>query len=103
MTQNTYLPPEALEEWLAASAAELGVDPSIVSIATVLDVARDVAHDVARPAAPLTTFLLGVAFAQGAHGRDESVEGATKELRALAAKVTGLASTWQPAAGGAEE
>lgn len=99
MSQNTHLPPEALEEWLAAAAAELGVDPTIVSIATVLDVARDVAHDVARPAAPLSTFLLGVALGQAAGGRPESVEKSTEQLRELAAKVTALAASWQPSAG----
>lgn len=32
----------------------------------VLDLARDAAHSVARPAAPLTTYLLGVAVGRGA-------------------------------------
>jgi hypothetical protein len=31
----------------------------------VLDVAREVAHNVLRPAAPVTTFLLGVAVGRG--------------------------------------
>ncbi|MDG6101140.1 DUF6457 domain-containing protein [Dactylosporangium aurantiacum] len=32
----------------------------------ILDLARDVAHNVARPGAPLTAFLLGVAVGRGA-------------------------------------
>jgi hypothetical protein len=32
----------------------------------VLDLARDAAHGVARPAAPLTTYLVGVAVGAGA-------------------------------------
>jgi len=32
----------------------------------VLDLARDVAHAVARPAAPLSAYLLGVAVGRGA-------------------------------------
>ncbi|MDQ3457112.1 MAG: DUF6457 domain-containing protein [Actinomycetota bacterium] len=32
----------------------------------ILDVARDAAHGVARPAAPLTTYLLGIAVGRGA-------------------------------------
>ena len=33
---------------------------------TLLDLARDAAHEVERPAAPLTTFLVGVAVGRGA-------------------------------------
>lgn len=63
MTQ--HLPPEALNEWLEAAAKELGLDSGEVDIATVLDVAKHVAHEVARPAAPLSTFLLGLAMGSG--------------------------------------
>ena len=61
-----YLPPEALDSWLSAAATALGLDPSSVHTATLLNVARDVAHNVARPAAPLSTFLLGVAVGRAA-------------------------------------
>ena len=54
-----------LEDWLAAAAAELGVDPT-VDTRLLLDMTRDVAHGVERPAAPLTTYLLGLAVAAGA-------------------------------------
>ena len=57
-----HLPPEALNEWLEAATKELGLDATGVEISTVLDVAKHVAHEVARPAAPLSTFLLGVAL-----------------------------------------
>jgi hypothetical protein len=56
-----------LDEWLAAVAAELGISaPDNAEVHTVLDLARDAAHGVARPAAPLTTFLVGVAVGRGA-------------------------------------
>lgn len=32
----------------------------------ILDLAKDAAHSVTRPAAPLTTYLLGIAVGQGA-------------------------------------
>jgi hypothetical protein len=48
-----------LEEWLAAVSNELGIGP--VDATAVLDLARDVAHGVARPAAPLTCLLIGLA------------------------------------------
>jgi hypothetical protein len=93
MSTPKNLPPEALDQWLAAAAAELGLDPEAVSIATVLDVARDVAHDVARPAAPLSTFLLGLAV-----GRS----GDPETLQALAVRITARAAEWKAAAGGAD-
>jgi hypothetical protein len=46
----------------------------------VLDVARDVAHEVNRPAAPLTAYLLGMAV-----GRGLSLPEAADRIRALAA------------------
>lgn len=60
-----HLPPEALNDWLEAAAKELGLDSGDVDIATVLEVAKHVAHEVARPAAPLSTFLLGLAMGSG--------------------------------------
>lgn len=54
-----------LDDWLAAVAADLGLDDP-VDTTLLLDLTRDVAHDVVRPAAPLTTYLLGLAVARGA-------------------------------------
>ncbi|WP_336659164.1 DUF6457 domain-containing protein [Leucobacter sp. USHLN153] len=89
MSNNSkHLPPEALDEWLAAAAERLGLGVSDVSIGTVLDVARDVAHDVARPAAPLSTFLLGLAVGRA---------GDPEALRRLAAELTERAAEWKAA------
>lgn len=84
------LPPEALEGWLAALAAELGLDAGLVPIGDVLDIARDVANGVARPAAPLSTFLVGLAAAQrAANGEDP-----TEALRDAARRTSDLAGRW---------
>jgi Domain of unknown function (DUF6457) len=48
-----------LDEWITAVSEELGVGP--VDAKAVLDLTRDVAHGVARPAAPLTCLLIGLA------------------------------------------
>ncbi|MEV8337255.1 DUF6457 domain-containing protein [Leucobacter sp. NPDC077196] len=88
MSHSKHLPPEALDAWLAVAAAELDVEPDAVRIGTVLDVARDVAHDVARPAAPLSTFLLGVAY-----GRAGAADPA--QLAALAEQLTARAAAWK--------
>lgn len=82
-----HLPPEALDAWLQAAAAELGLDAAEVDIATILNVAKDVAHGVARPAAPLSTFLLGLAV-----GRASG-----EELTPFAATLSALAEGWDPA------
>lgn len=60
-----------LDEWAHAISDELhlAVDPTATND-LVLDLARDAAHGVARPAAPLTTFLLGVAVGRGADPRE---------------------------------
>ena len=55
-----------LDAWVAAAATELGLEPGDVPVKPVLDVARDVAHGVLRPGAPVTTYLMGVAVGRGA-------------------------------------
>jgi hypothetical protein len=54
-----------LDRWTAAVCADLGLDDLDLDPAQVLDLARDVAHGVARPAAPLTAYLVGVAVGRG--------------------------------------
>ena len=68
-----------LDEWVAEVCSALGIKNEIDSD-LLLDVARDVAHAVERRAAPVTTFLLGVAA-----GRDpQGLESAVQKVTALA-------------------
>lgn len=85
MNTATRIPPEALDAWLASAAEALGLDTAVVPIPLILEVAADVAHGVARPAAPLSTFLLGLALGQASRG-DATLEQLSHELSALAAK-----------------
>ncbi|GAA4595016.1 hypothetical protein BJY16_001519 [Actinoplanes octamycinicus] len=55
-----------LDRWIAAAGAKLGVPPEELAVSAVLDVTRDVAHNVLRPAAPLTSYLMGLAVGRGA-------------------------------------
>lgn len=71
------------DDWLAAVAETLGVDPGVLDVDAVLDLARDVAHHVERKYAPLTAYLVG--FAAGAAGGDQA-DGA-----ALAGRVGAIA------------
>ena len=52
---------DAIDEWLATLLRALELPETVtVDRALLLDLARDAAHGVARPAAPLTTFLVGL-------------------------------------------
>jgi hypothetical protein len=59
-----------LDSWIVAACAELGLSPADVSAKAVLDVARDVAHQVVRPGAPVSAYLMGVAVGRGADPSD---------------------------------
>ena len=72
-----------LDDWIAAAKSELGVDLE-VDVHGLLDMAREVAHGVDRPAAPLTAFLVGYAAAR-AGGGPEAVAEANRRVSALAA------------------
>ncbi|MFE1170831.1 DUF6457 domain-containing protein [Streptomyces sp. NPDC058773] len=71
-----------LDEWITAVKAELDIELD-VDTAALLDLARDAAHGVTRPAAPLTTFLIG--YAAGRQGRD---------VQELADRTAALAKRW---------
>ena len=66
--------------------AELGLEGEIDE-GLVLDVAREAAHNVVRPAAPVSTYLLGYAAAL-AGGRPEDVER-------IAGRIVELAAGWE--------
>jgi hypothetical protein len=75
-----------MTDWTATACAALGLDPADARRQLVLDLAREVAHGVARPEAPLTAYLLGLAAGRGVDP-DEA-----------AAALTRLARSWPPAA-----
>ncbi|MEU0934872.1 DUF6457 domain-containing protein [Embleya sp. NPDC005971] len=56
-----------LEEWTEAVKQELGIELD-VDITALLDMTRVAAHNVQRPAAPLTSFLVGYAAASRGGG-----------------------------------
>lgn len=52
-----------MNDWLNEVAAKLGIDPTI-DVDAVLELTRDVAHNLERKNAPLTSYLLGFAAAK---------------------------------------
>ena len=79
-----------LHDWIDELCDVLDIDVE-VDEGLLLDLARVAAHNVARPAAPITTFLLG--WAAGSAGADSD------ELEALAARAQALADGWDRPAG----
>ncbi len=75
-----------LDAWVALLAEEFGVDPTAVDVQAILDLARETAHGVARPAVPLTGFFVGYAVATGSKDR--------AELDRVTGRVTALAQAW---------
>jgi hypothetical protein len=73
-----------LDAWVAAVSTELGLTAGDVRTKQVLDVARDVAHQVLRPGAPVTAYLMGLAVGRGADPVD------------VAERVSALAKGWDP-------
>ena len=57
-----------LDDWLADAAQALALPPAPLTVDLrddLLDLTRDVAHNVARIAGPLTCYLVGLAVANG--------------------------------------
>ena len=67
-----------MDKWIEEVKKELGLSLDL-DIESILDIARDAAHTVERKAAPVTTFLLGYAVAEGA-----DIEAATNKIAELA-------------------
>lgn len=77
--------PVNLHDWIDELCDVLDLEVE-VDEALVLDLARDAAHQVERPAAPITTFLLGYAAAKA--------DADVAEVERLAGLATALAQRW---------
>ena len=74
----------AMDRWIMAVSSDLGLDPGAADARAILEMTRDVAHNVDRPAAPVTAYLIGVAV-----GRGMSLSNALKRVRGLAVSSPG--------------
>ena len=83
-----------LHDWIDELCDVLDVEVD-VDEALILDLARDAAHNVERPAAPITTFLLGYAAAAS--------DGNPAETERLAGLATTLATRWDKPADAPDE
>jgi hypothetical protein len=84
---SEHLPPEALDAWADALRGLFGLSEEDVPITLILDLARDVATGVARPAAPLSAFVAGLVAGRAG--------GSPEEVRRVVAEITSLAQGWR--------
>ncbi|UUU41110.1 molybdenum cofactor guanylyltransferase [Streptomyces sp. NBC_00162] len=86
-----------LDQWITAVKSELGIDLP-VDVKALLDLARDAAHGVDRPAAPLTTFLVGYAAARAEAAGADPAQAVAEASR----KAADLALRWAAEANAAD-
>jgi Domain of unknown function (DUF6457) len=75
---------DALDIWISELAAALDIDPNVIDRNLVLEVSR-ATHRVARAAAPLTIFLIGIAAGRNG-GSAEAVSQAAATAQRVAAE-----------------
>ena len=86
MTHDQTPADDTVDTWLHDVATALGLpDASALDTPGLLALVRQVAHGVARPAGPLTAFMVG--YAAGLHG------GAPDAVHDALSKVTALVET----------
>ncbi len=71
---------EDFTPWVEELCEALGVDAGLVDVEAVLDMTKYAARNVARPAAPVSSYIAGLATAAGA-----SRQGAVEILERVAA------------------
>jgi hypothetical protein len=75
-----------MDEWISRLCDALDVPIADVDTNAVLDLARDAAHNVDRPAAPVTTYVVGYAAAQRG--------GGAKAVAEVTQRAAQLAQDW---------
>lgn len=75
-----------LHDWIDELCDALELEDAEIDEGLILDLARDAAHSVERPAAPITTFLVG--YAAALRG------GSVSDVEELAGRAQALAEKW---------
>ena len=87
-------PQTLLAGWVSALERELDLPAGTVDVLAVLDLTRDAAHNVARPAGPVAAYAAGYARALADVAGGTPAAGGTADAVARAAE---LARGWTPA------
>jgi hypothetical protein len=72
---------EVTPVWLKQVAATLGIPETEIPVNALLDLTRDVAHNVERKSAPLTTFLIGLAAGKTGASEKELIEKVEQAIK----------------------
>ncbi|MFF1573155.1 DUF6457 domain-containing protein [Leifsonia sp. NPDC058292] len=81
-----------LDEWLTALSDHLGCEVPADVVGPVLDLARDAAHNVTRPAAPLSAFVAG--YAAGLAASPTAVGEAAPGVLDIVERARAFAEAW---------
>lgn len=92
---------EQLQPFVAELLAALEIEDTPVDLESVLGLAGVAAHSVVRPAAPVTTFIVGyaagLAVASGQASAETAMRGASRVAHEVARRHGGDADPDQPA------
>ena len=70
-------------DWIRDACSAVGVDPESVDVTGIHALTKDIAHDFARPMAPVGSYILGVAVGtRAARGEQVDVTALSEALRA---------------------
>lgn len=72
---------EVTPVWLKQVVATLGIPESEIPVNALLDLTREVAHNVERKSAPLTTFLIGLAAGKTGASEKELIEKVNQAIQ----------------------
>src|SRR3954462_13213610 len=89
-----------LDDWVTKLSQDLGVKPDDVAISEILDLARDAAAAVARPAAPITTFIVGYTAGLRGGGRETIAQTVREALASIASELPPVAPSGNGASHG---
>ncbi|MFV0533390.1 MAG: DUF6457 domain-containing protein [Cumulibacter sp.] len=70
-------PQQQWDAWVDRACAALGVDPGTVDITAIHALTKRVAHNLDRPLAPVSSYILGVAV--GIAAAENAVDPATRD------------------------
>ncbi len=87
---------EVLAPWCRRLGEALGIADLEVDVEAILGLAGEAAHAVQRPAAPLTTFLVGYAAGRAAGG-EAGADAAIRSARETALRLCQDAAAGSPA------
>ena len=89
-------PMAEMDRWLGMLGPELGLPDDVLSQVKgpLLDLVRDVAHGVARPAGAMTAFLVGLAAGLATPGADAAQSGAA--ALSQIERTNALVGSWVP-------